>query len=76
LGDEAVTPDPIRSFIVSLADGTEQTDADAIAAAIRLFKGVVSVQPLRDHADMDAARASIDAEWRQRIVGLLDDEGV
>ena len=51
-------------------------DAEAIAAAIRLFKGVFSVQPFPDDADMEMARANIDAEWRQRIIGLLDDEGV
>lgn len=71
-----MTPGQVRSFIVTFADGIAQTDAEAIAAAIRLFNGVVSVRPFPDDTDVATARANIDAEWRQRIVGLLDDEGV
>jgi hypothetical protein len=71
-----VTPGQVRSFTVTLADGIAEPDAEAIAAAIGLFRGVVSVQPFTDAADLQAARSRIDAEWRERIVGLLDDEGV
>jgi hypothetical protein len=71
-----VTPGQVRSFTVTLADGISELDAEAIAAAIGLLKGVVSVQPFGGDADLQSARASIDAEWRHRIVGLLDDEGV
>jgi hypothetical protein len=36
----------------------------------------VTVQPFPDDADVATARANMDAEWRQCIIGLLDDEGV
>jgi hypothetical protein len=76
--EEAVTVAAIqqRSFVVTLAEGVEQPDAEAIAAAIRLLNNVVSVEPFRDDAGEHDARERADAEWRGRIVGLLDDEGV
>ena len=76
--EEAVTVAAIqqRSFVVTLAEGVEQPDAEAIAAAIRLLNNVVSVEPFRDDAGEHDARERADTEWRGRIVGLLDDEGV
>jgi hypothetical protein len=71
-----VTSGRVSSFIVTLADGTQPAETEMIAAAIGLLKGVVSVQPLVGDVDLQSARTSIDAEWRQRIIGLLDDEGV
>jgi len=74
--EDAVTVSQIRSFTVTLAEGMAEPEAVAIAAAIGLLRGVMSVQPFREDADGEVARARVDAEWRERIVGLLDDEGV
>jgi hypothetical protein len=65
------------SFIVVLDDGVADDDAKAIATAIGLFRGVRSVTAAADgDAESQATRDSINEEWRRRIVGLLDDEGV
>jgi len=62
------------SLIVVLDDGA---DTDAIATAIGMLRGVRSVSAAAgDDAQAQVTRESINDEWRQRIVGLLDDEGV
>jgi hypothetical protein len=62
-----------ESLVVVLDDGA---DAQAIATAIGLLRGVRSVSSASGDAQSQATRDSINEEWRQRIVGLLDDEGV
>jgi hypothetical protein len=62
------------SLIVVLDDGA---DPEAVATAIGMLRGVRSVRAAAgDDAQSQATRESINDEWRQRIVGLLDDEGV
>jgi hypothetical protein len=62
------------SLIVVLDDGA---DPEAVATAIGMLRGVRSVSAAAgDDAQSQATRESINDEWRQRIVGLLDDEGV
>jgi len=69
----AATP---TGLIVVLNDEVPGPDADAIAAAIRLIRGVDSVHDVSADSDSDVIRESVNAEWRRRIVDLLDDEGV
>jgi hypothetical protein len=64
------------AFLVTLGEEVAEDEARAIAAALRMVRGVASVQPAEANPDWQLARERIDAEWRQRIVGLLDDEGV
>jgi hypothetical protein len=61
---------------VVLSDDVPEGEAEAIAAAIRMIRGVASVRPVDASPDLQTARERLNAEWRQRIVGLLDDEGV
>jgi hypothetical protein len=70
-----VAEDP-SGLIVVLSDEVQEDQAEAIASAIRLIRGVVSVQPSQADPDEQVARERVNAEWRERIVGLLDDEGV
>jgi hypothetical protein len=63
-------------LIVFLDDGVGPADAEAVAVAIRMLKGVAGVQTADASPDLEAARERVNAEWRERIVGLLDDEGV
>ena len=65
-----------RGLIVQLDDGVGEEEAGAIAAAIGLLKGVVSVRTAESDPDLELTREHVNAEWRERIVGLLDDEGV
>ncbi len=65
-----------RGLVVVLNDDMREEDAAAIAAAIRMIRGVASVQNAEGEPDAQVARERVNAEWRQRIVGLLDDEGV
>jgi hypothetical protein len=63
-------------FIIGLAEDVSPEEAEAIAAAVRLFRGVEFVQAAQTDPDEQMSRERVNAEWRQRIVGLLDDEGV
>jgi hypothetical protein len=63
-------------LVVILDDDVRDDDAEAIATAIRMIRGVASVHTAEAEPDAQVARERMDAEWRQRIVGLLDDEGV
>jgi cell division protein FtsX len=63
-------------FIVTLSDDIGEDEAEAIAAAIRMVRGVASVKAVDADPGWQLARERLDAEWRGRIVGLLDDEGV
>ena len=66
----------VRGLVVVFNDDVRDEDAAAIAAAIRMIRGVASVQYAEGEPDAQVARERVNAEWRQRIVGLLDDEGV
>jgi hypothetical protein len=63
-------------LVVVLSDDVRDKDAEAVAAAIRMIRGVASVRDIEGEPDTQEARERGNAEWRQRIVGLLDDEGV
>jgi uncharacterized Fe-S cluster-containing protein len=68
--------DVSTGLVVVLNDDVREEDARAIAAAIRMIRGVASVQNVEGEPVVQVARERVNAEWRQRIVGLLDDEGV
>jgi cell division protein FtsX len=63
-------------LVVVLDEAVSDKQAEAIAAAIRLIRGVSSAQFVSADPDFELARERVNAEWRQRIIGLLDDEGV
>jgi hypothetical protein len=63
-------------LVVVLEDNLQHEDVAAIAAAIRVIRGVALVQYADGEPDSQLVRERINAEWRERIVGLLDDEGV
>jgi hypothetical protein len=63
-------------LVVVLNDDVPDEDVEAIAAAIRLIRGVASVKSVEGEPDAQVDRERLNAQWRQRIVGLLDDEGV
>jgi hypothetical protein len=63
-------------LVVVLNDNLREEDAQAIVAAIRIIRGVASVQYAEGEPDGQLVRERVNAEWRQRVVGLLDDEGV
>jgi hypothetical protein len=66
---------PTVGFVVALAD-LDSERAEAVAAAIRQLDGVVAVRPIAGDPSAQVVRERVDAEWRQHVVGLLDDEGV
>jgi hypothetical protein len=68
--------DSRTGLVVVLSDDVRDDEVQAIATAIRMIRGVASVQTTEGEADERFARERVNAEWRQRIVGLLDDEGV
>jgi cell division protein FtsX len=63
-------------MVVVLDDDVREEDAVAIAATIRMIRGVAAVQRVDTEPEVQLVREQVNAEWRERIVGLLDDEGV
>jgi hypothetical protein len=74
--DDGTKTDTMTGLVVGLDDGVRRDEAEAIAAAIRLIRGVTFVQLADRDPDLQLSRERVNAEWRERIVGLLDDEGV
>ena len=65
----------LTAFVVTLGD-LDAGQVEAAVAAIRAVEGVVSVRPVDADPGARLVRERADAEWRERILGLLDDEGV
>jgi hypothetical protein len=63
-----------RILVVVLNHEVREEDAEAIPAGIRMIKRRrVRVNTMAE-PDAQVARERVNAEWRHRIVGLLDDE--
>lgn len=61
------------AYIVVLdEDYREDEGGKAILNAIRMTKGVASVEPVLYSYDIHIAKQRMDSEWRQKILGLLD----
>jgi hypothetical protein len=73
--DQRPRTDAPAALVVTLAD-LDQVGQESVAGAIRALDGVVSVRPIDTETSEQLLRERVDAEWRQRIIGLLDDEGV
>lgn len=69
--------DRYSGFVVTLADDVREDDAEAIVTALRMVRGVVSVEPINGTSfEAMVAKERADSEWRERIVQLLRDERV
>jgi hypothetical protein len=58
-------------YVVTLADDIREDDAeDGVLTAIRMIRGVVSVQPVMSTAELDVAKESRDRRWRDALWAL------
>lgn len=62
------------AYIVVLGHDQREDDAEHIANAIRMIKGVVSVEPVIGGADVHIAEARANQQWRDRILSLLRED--
>jgi hypothetical protein len=58
-------------YIVTLADDIREDDAEATINALRMVRGVISVQPVVADVSLVIVHARCDAEWRAKVAGLL-----
>lgn len=65
--------DRFAGFIVTLHKDIRDDDAEAIIAALRMIKGVASVDPVPASAELHIATLRADQAWRNRIMDLLTD---
>ncbi|MGS2645878.1 hypothetical protein [Streptosporangium sp. G12] len=61
-------------YIVTLAEDVREDDAEAILSALRMVKGVISVEPVvASPVDMQIASQRAHQKWRGKILDLLDE---
>ena len=57
-------------YIVTLADDIRADDAEAIVNALRMVKGVLSVEPVVSDASLHIAERRRDVQWREALYNL------
>lgn len=61
-------------YLITLTNDIREGDAEAILTALRMVRGVQSVEPvLASPIDQQIARARADGVWRERIYKMLDE---
>lgn len=61
------------AYIVVLKDDIREDDAKWTINALRMVKGVASVEPVVADTDQQIAHIRVDHEWRDRILKMLKD---
>lgn len=59
------------AYIVVLDDDVREDDAEAIINALRMVKGVMTVEPVVNSYDQHIATARAKDWWHDRILNLL-----
>lgn len=57
-------------YLVTLAADIREDDAEATLIALRMVKGVLSVEPVVSTTDLHIAHARADYEWRSKLVEM------
>jgi hypothetical protein len=60
-------------YLVTLADDIREDDAEAILTALRMVRGVQSVEPVLASIDQQIAQSRADGVWRERIYKVLSE---
>lgn len=63
--------DRISSFVVVLDHDVREDDAQSTLNALRMIRGVVSVEPVVSDIQQTIAHARVDMEWRGRLIDFL-----
>ena len=60
-------------YLITLAENLREDDAEQILTALRMVRGVLSVEPVRTGIDQQIAQSRADTVWRERIYKLLEE---
>lgn len=60
-------------YVVTLTDDIREDDAEAIINALRLIKGVASVQPVAGDHQLVIAKERVREEYRAKVMAFLRD---
>lgn len=58
------------AYIVTLKEDIREDDAELILNALRMIKGVASVEPIVADYNLHIAQTRVDAEWREKLRDL------
>lgn len=58
-------------YVVTLAEDVREDDAQDILNALRMVRGVLSVEPVRADAQLSIATGRARAETREKLLALL-----
>jgi hypothetical protein len=61
----------VKGFVVALSADMDEGVANELMKAIGLMRGVISVKPVHESADDCIISERVNAEWRERVRGLL-----
>lgn len=65
--------DRLAGFTVTLTVDIRDDEVEAIVNAIRMVKGVASVEPLVSTYELHVAQVRADRVWRDRLLQLVRD---
>lgn len=60
-------------YVVTLAQDIREDDAEATITALRMVRGVISVEPVQAGGDLMIAEMRAKNDMRRRLLDLLDD---
>jgi hypothetical protein len=58
-------------YLVTLTEDLRDDDAEEILAALRMVRGVQSVEPVVANIDQRIAQSRADTAWRERLINLI-----
>lgn len=59
------------AYVVTLAKDMREDNAEAVMTALRMVRGVISVEPVQANIDQMIAMGRVNAEWTDRLFDLL-----
>lgn len=65
--------DRYAGFLVTLTDDVREDDAEAILTALRMVRGVATVEPVGANVDLQLATTRAKSELREKVWAFLRD---
>lgn len=62
------------AYLITLHHDTRSDDAEATLTALRMIRGVLSVEPALANIDQQIAQTRADSQWRDRVYKMLEAE--
>jgi hypothetical protein len=58
-------------YVVTLAEDIREDDAEAVINALRMVRGVISVEPVIADIQSVIAESRRDVEWREALLAMM-----